>query len=107
MHRIDNAPRVLERAPLARPELAARPARVDQPAVDVVLRHALREHLRVPAGLRGDVLVWVNRGRDVLVTYVEDDEGRTVARRERRDGLEDTVLRPGSLPVQAVNKVHI
>ena len=42
-----------------------------------------------------------------MVTYVEDDEGRAVARRERRDGLEDTVLRPGSLPVQAVSEVHI
>ena len=92
-----SAPR---QAPLALPKLAAQPARFDQPTVNVVLRHALCEHLRVPAGLRGDVLVWVNHGRDVVVTYVEDDEGRAVARRERRDGLEDTILRPGSLPVE-------
>ena len=50
-HRVDDGAGNLERAALARPEPAARPARVDQPAVDVVRRHALSEHLGVAAGL--------------------------------------------------------
>ena len=52
VHGVDDAARVLERAALACAELAARPACVDQPAVDVVLRHALGEHLGVAAGLK-------------------------------------------------------
>ncbi|KIJ52671.1 hypothetical protein M422DRAFT_776274 [Sphaerobolus stellatus SS14] len=55
------------------PMLNKMKAGVDEPALDGVLRHALREHRGVT-------------GR------VQDDERRGVARRERRDGLEGAVL---------------
>lgn len=78
MNSVDDATGVFERATLARTELAARPASVDQPAVDVVLSHALSQHLSV-------------------ATRVEDDEGCTVAGGESRDWLQDTVFGTRSL----------
>jgi len=54
--RVDDAARVLEWAALAGggAELAADPARVDEPAVDIVLGHALREHGCVARGVEDD-----------------------------------------------------
>jgi hypothetical protein len=81
VHGVYDLARVLERAALAVPVLAARPAGVDQPAVDLVRGHPLREHLRVPA-------------------RVEHDERGRVARREGRDRLQHAVLCSGRLPVR-------
>lgn len=52
VYRIDDAPRHCERATLARAVSAAGPASVDQPAVNFVPVHAIREHLSVATGLR-------------------------------------------------------
>lgn len=65
---IDDSARVLEWATLSCAELPAGPASVDEPAVDVVFRHALGKHLGVAA-------------------RVEDDERRAVASRESRNRL--------------------
>jgi len=78
VHGIDEAASVLERATLADTVLATSPASVDEPARDVVLGHALGEHLGVAAG-------------------VEDDEGSRVAGGEGGDGLEDAVFSSGGL----------
>ena len=73
MHSVDNGAREPQRAALPRAVFPARPASVDEPAVDVVLRHAIGEHACVAAG-------------------VQDDERGAVARRERRDWLEHAVF---------------
>jgi hypothetical protein len=86
VHGVDDPTRVLERAPRARAELAPRPARVDQPAVDVVLRHPLREHLCVPA-------------------WVQDDERCGIAGGEGRDRLEHAVFCAGCFPVMGMERV--
>lgn len=76
MHGIDDGPRVLEGTPFAgTAKLAADPAGVNEPAVHAMLRHALGEHGGVPA-------------------WVENDEGRGVAGRKGRDGLEHAVFCP-------------
>ena len=53
---VDDAPRVLERAPAARAVLAARPAGVDQPAVGFRRSHTFREHGGVARGLQPGVI---------------------------------------------------
>lgn len=68
MDGVDDGARVFERASLARAVFSTGPAGVDEPAVDVVLRHALGKHLGITSG-------------------VEDDEGCAVAGGEGRDGL--------------------
>lgn len=52
---VDDGAGVFEGATFAGAVLAAGPAGVDEPAVDVVLGHALGEHLGVATGLEGDV----------------------------------------------------
>lgn len=71
-HGVDDGARVLERAALTLAELAACPARVNEPTVGLVLRHPLCQHPSVDPG-------------------VQDDEGLAVARRERRGRLGDTL----------------
>jgi hypothetical protein len=66
------------RGSAASAELAASPASVDEPAVDLVLVHALGEHAGVAAG-------------------VEDNEGLAVAGGEGGRGLDNAVLGTGGL----------
>jgi len=68
MDSIDDSARVFEWAALARAELAARPARVDEPAVDLMFGHAFGEHFGVAA-------------------WVEDDERCAITGGEGRDGF--------------------
>ena len=68
MDSVDDGTGVFEWATLARAELASGPAGVNEPAVDLVFRHALCEHLGVAA-------------------WVEDDEGCAVAGGEGWDGF--------------------
>jgi len=68
VHGIDNAASELEGAALATAELATGPTSVDEPAINIVLGHALSKHLSIASG-------------------VEDDEGSAVTCRERRDGF--------------------
>lgn len=75
---VEDGARVLERAALARAELAAGPASVDEVGIGLDLGHALRQHRGVPA-------------------RVQDNEGLAVARRERRAGLHNTVFSAGRL----------
>lgn len=83
---VDNSTGVLEGAAAASAELAASPSGVDEPAVDLVLVHALGKHLGVAAG-------------------VEDDEGLAVAGREGGRGLNNAVLGTGGLRGVTSNEV--
>ena len=68
MHGVHNAASVLEGAALATTELATSPTSVDEPAIDIVLGHAVSKHL-------------------CIASRVKDYEGSTVTCGERRNGL--------------------
>jgi len=72
---VDDATGILKGAALACTKLAAGPASVDQPAVNVVLGHALGKHVSVATG-------------------VEDNERSAIAGREGWDRLQNTILSP-------------
>lgn len=80
MYGVDDGTGEFERASpsVRRAEASAGPACVDEPAVDVVLCHALCEHVGVARG-------------------VENDERRGVARRERWNRFEHTIFGTGCL----------
>jgi hypothetical protein len=106
VNRIDDTPRDRERAALARAVPAASPTGVDEPAIHLVLRHALCKHLRIAARLRlGSRERSDCRERNKCDAYREDDEWRRVARREGRDGLKNTVFRSRCLTGKVVDEV--
>jgi len=70
---VDDAAGNIQRAPLSSSKLATGPSSVDQPAVNLVLGHALSKHLGV-------------------ATRVENDERRAVASRESGDRLQNTIF---------------
>ena len=96
VHGVDDATGVLEWASFASAELARGPSGVDEPTIDLVSRHALREHFGVAARLERHEQKCESAIQPI--THVQDDERCTVTSRECWNRLQNTVFRTGSFP---------
>ena len=108
MDGIDDLTSVLERASGTGSVLSTSPAGVNEPAVDLVLRHTVGQHLGVPSRLLEIIqsLGFGVRSTGVRITYMKNNERSAVASREGRNGFEDTVLSPRSFPTRTVSRCY-